>query len=71
MFELEFTSRQWHEEQGPQRGGEEVERTCCRVTRLITRVTGRPLSAAGWKVSNLTYLQPCRAMLLLLLQLKT
>jgi hypothetical protein len=31
-------------------------RICCSVTRLMTRVTGRPLSTAGWKVSNLMYL---------------
>ena len=29
----------------------------CSVTRLMTRVTGRPLSTAGWKVSNLMYLR--------------
>ena len=29
---------------------------CCSVTRLMTRVTGKPLSTAGWKVSNLQYL---------------
>lgn len=33
---------------------------CCSVTRLMTRVTGRPLSAAGWKVSNLQYLRNTR-----------
>mmetsp|Transcript_9888 Transcript_9888/g.21096 ORF Transcript_9888/g.21096 Transcript_9888/m.21096 type:complete len:257 (+) Transcript_9888:2184-2954(+) len=35
-----------------------LARMFCRVTRLITRVTGSPLSAAGWKVSNLTYQSP-------------
>lgn len=29
----------------------------CSVMRLMTRVTGRPLDTAGWKVSNLMYLQ--------------
>lgn len=29
----------------------------CSVMREMTRVTGRPMSAAGWKVSNLMYLQ--------------
>jgi hypothetical protein len=31
-------------------------RRTCSVMRLITRVTGRPLDTAGWKVSNLMYL---------------
>ena len=29
----------------------------CSVMREMTRVTGRPMSTAGWKVSNLMYLQ--------------
>lgn len=31
----------------------------CSVMRLMTRVTGRPLDTAGWKVSNLMYLREC------------
>jgi hypothetical protein len=33
----------------------------CSVMRLMTRVTGRPLDTAGWKVSNLMYLQKTAA----------